>query len=188
MKVLAYVMGVIFALVLVVGGSLLVGYISANNEGAQMENLVVQMDKQSENRLSTYTMKIQEMVQVPEMYISGLKDVIKGTFEGRYGKDGSKAVMQWIQEQNIPVDSKVFLNLQTEIGAGREEFAIAQARKLEVCTTYQNNLDYFWKGMFLKWAGYPKKDMSKLCQVVSDATTQEAFAKGVQKPLSLGAK
>ncbi|ATS94044.1 major capsid protein [Pectobacterium phage DU_PP_V] len=178
----------LFALALVIGGTLFASYVSATNEGARFENQIVLLNQDSENKLSTYTVKIQEMIQVPEMYQNDLKEVIKATFEGRYGSGGSKAVMQWIQENNLQFDSKLFVNLQTVIEAGRDEFRIAQTLKLQECRNYRTNLDYFWKGYWLKFAGFPKKNLDTLCQVISDSRTQEIFNSGVQSPISLRAQ
>lgn len=182
------VCSVIFAMLLVTGITLFTGYISAVNEGARMEATIEQLDRQSENRLSAYVAKIQTMAKVPDKYVEGLTKVIKETFEGRYGapgEDRSGKLMNWITEQNITLDSKVYLRLQDEISAGQEEFAIAQTRKLEQCAVYKTNLQYFWKGKFLNLAGYPKADLNKLCQIVSTSNAKEAFESGIQKPLDI---
>lgn len=183
-------LGVILAislLVLVLVGiaTVAISYISANNDGARMENQINQLNKDSENKLSKYTLEIGELIQVPEMYKNDLKEVITATFSGRYGPDGSKAVMQWIQERNLNFDSSLYKNIQIQISAGRKEFEIAQTRKLEQCTVYENNLAYFWKGMWLNMAGYPKRDLAKLCQVVSDTRTQASFERGTQESIKL---
>ncbi|QPB12227.1 hypothetical protein [Providencia phage PSTCR5] len=170
--------------VLIVGGlGIFAGYVSTSNEATRMENNIVRLDKESENKLSNYTVKIGEIIQVPEMYKNDLKEVIKETFQGRYGADGSKAVFQWIQERNLNLDSALYLNIQHEITAGRNEFAIAQNRKLEQCATYRNQLEYFWKGRFLAFAGFPKKDIDSLCEIVSDARTQGIFETRVQESI-----
>lgn len=176
------------AALVLVGGSIFTGYVSATNDGARMEATIEQLDRNSENRLSAYVTKIKTMAQVPDKYIDGLTKVVRETFQGRYGapgEDRAGKVMSWITEQNLQVDSKIYLRLQDEISAGQEEFAIAQTRKLEQCAVYKTALNYFWQGMFLKWAGYPKADLSKLCQVVSTTEAQSAFANGVQDTLKL---
>jgi len=184
--IVGFVLAGFLVLVVAVGISLFMGYVSASNGGVQAESRIEQLNKDSENVLSTSTIKIKNMAQIPGMYVKDLKEIIRDTFEGRYGKDGSKAVVQFIQEQNHQVDSKLYLNIQNEMAAGQDEFRIAQSNKLTACRNYENSLGYFWQGMFLKWAGYPKKDLAKLCQVVSDDQTQEAFKTGKQKTIELG--
>lgn len=173
------VLGAFIAL-LVIGFGAAVSY---NNSFAHIEQQVKKFNKDSENHLSNYTLKVQETAQIPDMYKDGLKEVIKGTFEGRYGKDGSKAVMQWIQEQNIQFDSSLYKEIQVVISSGRDEFRISQTKKLDACAIYETKLAQFPGSMFAGFFGYPKIDLDKTCQVVSDDRTQAAFDKGVQQPI-----
>lgn len=168
----------VLGVILVVGGVLFGTYVSAHNTGVRYEAQIDKFHKASQNTLSNYTLKVQEMVQVPAMYKDDLKSVIEATFQGRYGKDGSKAVMQWIQEQNLQFDSKLYLNLQAVMESGRDEFKLSQDRKLEICTQYEQELGYFWKGMWLGIAGYPKKDLDTICKVVLDKQTNATFESG----------
>ncbi len=172
--ILAGVLGV----VLLIGASLFGMYISAYNSGVRYEAQIEKFHKSSQNTLSNYTLKVKEMAQVPDMYVSDLTKVVEATFQGRYGQDGSKAVMQWIQEQNLQFDSKLYLNLQAVIESGRDEFKLSQDRKLEICTQYEQELGYFWRGMWMGVAGYPKKDLDVICKVILDAQTNDTFEKG----------
>lgn len=183
LKITLAVVGFFVAFMVVVGITLFASYISANNEGAQREATIKQLNSDSENKLSTYTLKIQEKVQIPKMYTKELKEVIRETFQGRYGENGSVAVMQWIQEQNIPFDSSMFKDLQVTIDAGREEFRISQSLKLQACRDYEVSRNLFWKGFWLKTAGYPKANSDVLCRVVSDSRTQEVFENGKQEAM-----
>lgn len=158
--------------------------ISYFNDFNRIEQQVKKFNKDSENYLSNYTLKVQETAQIPDMYKDGLKEVIKGTFEGRYGADGSKAVMQWIQEQNIQFDSSLYKEIQVVISSGRDEFRISQTKKLDVCAIYETKLSQFPGSLIAGVFGYPRIDLDKTCQVVSDVRTQEAFGKGVQQPIS----
>ena len=160
-------------------------YFSAYNTSVTYEATIDKFDKSSQNTLSAYTLKIKEMVQVPEMYVEDLKSVVSATFEGRYGSDGSRAVMQWIQEQNLQFDSSLYLNLQAAMAAGREEFKLSQDKKLDVCKDYEMYLGYAWSGFWTKMAGYPKKDIDKLCRIVLDTQTSNTFETGIAEPISL---
>lgn len=171
------VVGVLAVLVLI-SGILFGTYVSAYNTGVRYEAQIEKFHKASQNTLSNYTLKVKEMAQVPDMYVADLTQVIESTFQGRYGKDGSKALMQWIQEQNLQFDSKLYLNLQAVMESGRDEFKLSQDRKLEICTQYEQELGYFWKGTWMGIAGYPKKDLDTICKVILDAQTNETFQKG----------
>ncbi|EHT1484544.1 hypothetical protein KXE51_003524 [Salmonella enterica] len=158
--------------------------ISYFNDFNRTEQQVKKFNKDSENYLSSYTLKVQETAQIPDMYKDGLKEVIKGTFEGRYGADGSKAVMQWIQEQNIQFDSSLYKEIQVVISSGRDEFRISQTKKLDICAMYETKLAQFPGSLIAGVFGYPRIDLDKTCQVVSDTRTQAAFDAGVQKPIN----
>jgi hypothetical protein len=171
-------------LVLLLGlGAVVATYTSAYDTAIESEATITKMDKDSENVLSTTTLTIQETAGVAGMYAKDLKETLKATFEGRYGPKGSQASMQWIKEHNPTLDSKLYLKIQDVIEGGRKEFQISQSRKLEVCATYEKMLGYFWRGKLLAFSGFPKIDKAKTCQVVSDASTKDAFSTGMQKPL-----
>ena len=124
------------------------------------------------------------MAQIPEIYRDDLKEIISETFQGRYGAEGSKAVFQWIQEENPQVDSSLYKNIQVTIEAGRNEFTVAQTQLLDVKRSYETNLGYLWKGFWLKIAGYPKLDLSKYKPVVA-TDTAEKFNTGIDYGIQL---
>ncbi|WPJ72093.1 hypothetical protein DEEACLCL_00076 [Salmonella phage CRW-SP2] len=170
---------VLVAVVLLLGST-----VSYFNDFARLEQTVKKFNKDSENHLSAYTLKVQETAQIPDMYKAGLKEVIRDTFQGRYGQDGSKAVMQWIQEQNIQFDSSLYKEIQVVISSGRDEFRISQTKKLDACAIYETKLSQFPGSMIASIFGYPRIDLDKTCQVVSDNRTQAAFDSGTQAPIN----
>lgn len=182
MKTFGIVMGVILLALVGAGTALFLGYQSMHDTAITFENDIKRLDKESENSLSSTTLKIQNAVGLNAQYTKSLKEVVTAAVQGRYGKDGSQATMQWIQEQNPVFDSKVIMKVHDIIDGGGTEFKIAQDRKLEICTQYEKTRDYLVRGTLLRIAGFPKKDVEKMCQVVSDADTQDAFATGQRKP------
>lgn len=186
MKSVVIALGFLLIVGLGIGGTLFVMYQSLHDNAITQENEIQKKNSQTENILSTVTISIQEVAGVASMYAGDIKEIVKATFEGRYGADGSQAAIQLIKEQNQNLDPKLYIKIQDVIEGGRKEFQIAQDRKLEVCTIYRTNLDYLVRGALLRMAGFPKKDIEKLCQVVSDVRTQDAFEKGVQEPIKFG--
>lgn len=164
---------------LMVTGLFGASYIGAVNSGAKFEANIEKFHKSSQNTLSSYTLKLKEAAKVPEMYVESLRNLIKDTFEGRYGEGGSKATMQWIKENNINVDPSVYTKLQVIIDAGREDFKLSQDRKLEICSQYEMERNYFWKGLWFNVAGFPKKDIDSLCKIIIDNDTKSKFESGV---------
>lgn len=178
MKVLAGVVGIVVLGVAVAGV-----FISYANKAVGMEEVISRFHQGSQNTLSSYTLKIKEAAKVPDMYVDSLKEVVQATFEGRYGAEGSRATFQWIQEQNLQVDSSLFANLQTIISSGRDEFKLSQDRKIDACTSYQRMLRQPVSGFFMSTLGYPKVDLG-MCRIVLDANTNEAFSTGLAEPIS----
>ena len=159
-------------------------YVSAANYGAQAENELDATYYDNQNILSNYTLKVQEMAQVPDMYRADLEKIVKATFEGRYGAEGSKATWQWLKEQNPNLDPALYNRLQQTMEAGRNEFQVAQTGLLDKKRVYQTNLDYVWKGFWLKLAGYPKIDLDEI-KIITDVGVQAKFESGNDSAIKL---
>lgn len=159
-------------------------YVSAANYGNEAENGLKATWSNNQNILGQYTLKVQEIASVPEMYKNDLKEVLAAEMSGRYGKEGSRANMQWIKEHAVNFDSSMYAKIQQVIEAGRNEFQNAQTRLIDQKQVYETNLGYVWKGFWLKLAGYPKIDLSIYKPVIA-GDTAKAFETGVQAPIKL---
>jgi hypothetical protein len=175
----------ITAMLVAVVAVVAVSYVSAYNFGNQAEKQLVALRDNNKNILAQYGQKVQEAAQVPGMYRDDVTKVVTAAIEGRYGPDGSKATWQWIQEQNPSLDPKVYIQIQQIIEAGRNEFQRGQTQMIDARRSYETALGYFWQGLWLKIAGYPKVDLAQFQPVTTDRT-EEAFAKGKEdSPLKL---
>lgn len=181
----AIVLGIIFALGLTVAGIGVMAYIGAANKGNQMENSIDELRQNSASNLSNLTMVVTEMAQVPEMATDHLKQIIEAQMSGRYGQDGSKAVFQFLKEQNLQVDQRMYLNIQAAMSGGRKEFEITQNRLMSTCRAYKNEVGNVWSGFWLRLAGYPKANLAVVCRAVTDSKTDAAFESGQQTKISL---
>jgi hypothetical protein len=92
--------------------------------------------------------------------------------------------MQWIQEQNPQLDSKVYLRIQQSIEAGRDEFKNSQTAMLDIKRSYETSLGYFWTGTWLRIAGFPKLNLDEY-KIVSTARADNAFETGKEEPMKL---
>ena len=184
MKIFATITGILFVLMLMIAGVCGVSYISASNYGATAEAGLEAAWTNNQNILGNYTLKIKEMAQVPDMYADDLKSVLAAELSARYGSDGSKATMQWIKEHAVNFDSSLYTSLQQTMSAGRDEFTVAQTRMIDEKRQYTMNLNFFWRGFWLKLAGYPKVNLEKYKPVVASDTAR-AFETGVAEPVKL---
>lgn len=166
-----------------------VSFASAANYGVEAEKRLEAKFEDNKNVLGQYTLKIGEMAQVPEIARDDLKDILQATFEGRYGKEGvargtNQKTFQWLQEQNPNLTPELYNRLQQTMEAGRNEFKVSQTELLDEKRAYETNLGYVWKGFWLKLAGYPKIDLSKI-KVVVATDTQQKFETGVDEGVKL---
>lgn len=146
--------------------------ISAANYGNATEQSLDAKLSDSQNILANYTTSVAEMIQVPQMYKADLADIIGKTFSGRYGDGGSKAMVQFIKEQNLNLDPSMYKNVQEKMEAGRNEFKDSQTALIDLKRSYKTALGSVWEGYWLACSGYPKMDLDKIQPVINDHTDQ----------------
>ena len=159
-------------------------WVQAANYGNRTEVEIKKIWSNNQNVLGQYTLKVQEIASVPDMYKEDLRKVMVDVMQARMGKDGSKALFQFFTEQNIPFDSSMYVKIQQVIEAGRNEFQNAQTRLIDVKANYEVQLGELPRSIFLSLTGYPKIDLDVYKPIVA-ADTHRAFETGVQAPVKL---
>lgn len=168
MKAVFGVVAALVALVVMAAVIALVSYVSANNYGATVEASLKAERDNNKNILAQYQQKVQEAAQVPAMYAEDFGKVVRGAVEGRYGPDGSKAIVQWIKESNIEFDSSMYGKIQQLIESGRKDFEVGQTRMIDIRRQYDTQLGLFWRGFWLRMAGFPKVDLKEFQPIITD--------------------
>lgn len=177
--------GLVFVGLIITAVALVVGsYISAANLGNRTEKQLEAVWVNTMNVRSQTADRIKTAAKVPEMYRDDLQQVVTKALEGRYGAGGSKAVFQWIQEQQLPYDSSLYAKIQQLIESGSKEFQNQQTTMIDVKRGYETNLGYVWRGFWMRLAGYPKVDLAKYKPILLEGVEQE-FKSGVQQPITL---
>lgn len=178
-------------IIICVAGAIIIGLISlhwissTHDSAVHQEEVIQQLYKKSESTLSNYTIGIMEQAKIPQKYKADILEIIKANMSGRYGENGSGAVVQFMNEQNIQIDPKVYLNLQNAMISGRKEFKLSQDLLLESCRSYKVQLNSFFTGKIMSYQNFPKIDLNKFCEAVSDKNTKEVFETKEQKPVSI---
>lgn len=162
-----------------------IGYaVGKYNTAVRLENTIVAQYEQNQNNLSQYTNKIMEMVQVPSMYKNDYKEVVMDALQGRYGKDGSKAMFQWLKEHNINYDSSLYTKIQDAIVVERDKFEFEQKKLIDRKRVYDNMLGTFPDGVFLRVFGFPTEKIANV-KIVKSEQTSKIFESGIDKGLKL---
>lgn len=172
--------GAILSVVAVLG----ISYVTAFNAGNKAEKQIVATWTDNKNVLSGYTKKLSEAAQVPALQRDDLKEVVVAALDARYGDGGSKAMFQFIKEQNPAIDSSVYTQLQRIIEAGRDEFTVSQTTLIDQKRGYETQLGSFWRGTWLDVAGYPKVDLARY-KIVTDVRTEDSFKSGTEEAIKL---
>lgn len=162
------------AIVLCLAVPAIFGYVSAYNLGNRTENQLTAMLENNENIYANGTQKVIEIAQVPSMYAEQVSKVTREAIQGRYGQDGSKAVFQFLQEQNPQLDPAMFAKIQVVIEEFRNKFELAQRDMIDVKRMYNTQLGSLWTGFWLGVAGYPKVDMNKF-EIVTTERARQTF-------------
>lgn len=119
--------------------------------------------------------RLKEMTQVKDMYAEDLRKIFDDTMKNRYGKDGTKAMFQFIQEHNPTLAPEVYTKIQAAIEAWRISFAADQKELRDMKAQYgmvRNGTRAVFVGF---WFSFPHIDLNKYDIVTSDAT-EAAFA------------
>ncbi len=182
-KGLLIALGVLLFVGLFVVGALMT-VLGWYNTAIQMETTITAQYDQDRNNYAKMFNSLKEAAQVPEMYIDGLKQVYDSALKGRYGKDGSKAVFQWIKEVNPHVDSSLYTKLQSMIEANRNAFEANQKSLIDKRQVYEIFLKQMPRGFVLQLMGFPKIDLNKYTIVTSEET-EKAFDTKKAGPISL---
>ena len=181
MKTALLSLGIFLILII---GTVVGSYVSNYNYGNRAEQQILAEYENTQNILSQYSNKIAEIAQVPGMARDDLEEVYTAVMGGRYGNDGSKAMMQWITEQNPQIDASLYTNIQQAMEAGRNKFENSQTKLIDHKRAYETNLGYLWKGMWLRIAGYPKIDLDEI-KIIKSSYSNEAYETGVEDGIKL---
>jgi hypothetical protein len=171
------VSGAVIALIVfsLIAALVVVSYISNANLGNRLEVAIKAKYADNENIYANGTQKVMEIAQVPGMYAADLQKVVTAAIQGRYGPNGSQATMQWIKEAGVTLDPSMYTKIQQVIEAFRNEFQQSQTALLDQCRNYETLRGTVWTGMWLSIAGYPKRDIDKMCTIVSTDKAAKTF-------------
>ncbi len=179
MKVALIVLGVIVAAVVGIGGFVAYNYNHYYSLGVTYENDIKAQQSQNQNVLSSLSLRVVEQMGVAKEYKQAVQDVIKQGIEGRFGPNGSGAMIQAFSEAYpATLSPDIYMKVQNSIESGRRDFEAEQKLLISKVQVYQNALDMLWSGFWLKLAGKPTINLADYRVIVSNHT-QETYKTGV---------
>ena len=171
------IIGSILCIVVLLGAVTLglgLGYLSFSNTAAGFEVDIKATYDNNKNVYDNGFKKVIEMAQVPAMQVDALKAVYDTAMKGRYGADGSKAMMQMIKEENPKLDQGTFVKIQQTIEIFRNEFQANQTTLISRKQAYDRFLNATTSGRVFNFIGhYPRIDLDKYAIMTSDRTESD---------------
>lgn len=164
----------VLALIAVFVISLVGWFIGTRNEFVALEQGITAQYDQNRNNYDNFVKGVIETAQVPAKYAEDAKKVALAAIQGRYGQDGSKAMFQWLQEQNPQLDASIYKKVQQVIEAGRLSFETNQKTLIDKKRVYETKLQQFPDNIVANVSGFPRIDLKKFDIVTSDRT-EKAF-------------
>ncbi len=134
---------------------LLLGTTGWYNDAVSLEETVKAQYNDNRNQYDNFWKKVKEVAQVPEQYKEDFKDLLVSETEAKYGKEGSQASFQWLQDRNINFSEKMYLNVQSVIESGRNDFKQGQTALLDKQRKYSVHLKTFFARMLAGWYDMP---------------------------------
>src|SRR3990167_3376197 len=128
----------IIGVIVLTASTLILGFLAFQNGAAQHENGIKAQYTQNQNSYDNGYKKVLEVSQVTEAYAGDLETVYRAAIEGRYGDNGSQAVMQWITEQNPSLDPSLYRQIQQTIEGFRNQFQQEQKQLISRKQAYEN--------------------------------------------------
>lgn len=151
----------------------------------QQETGIVASYENYKNVHGAFFSKVKSAGISVEKYGDTILKAIDVGMKGRYGPDGSKAAMQWIQEQNLGIDSAMYQKLQVIIEAGFDELAASQKDKIDRIAKFDTTLDTaFTGGIKTGWMGFPKRVTAEMRLTISSAATEDVMRSKQLTPIS----
>ena len=191
MKTFGIVAGLGLLLFFLVGGGFFLGYMSWSNDNRQFADIPAQYT-QMQNAYDNGWKKVVEIAQIPTIQQAAYKDVYDDVMKGRYGANGSQAMLQFIKEQNPTLDPALYTKIQQTIEIFHNDFEASQQRIIALKQSYQKNVTATTEGrIYNTFGGYPHircgvpAGAADDYQIVTSDKTQTDFQNHKSEPLNL---
>ena len=191
MKATLAVLAVLVILAVLAVAGFGIGYWGWSNDCRQSENDIVGQYTQMQNVYDNGWKKVVEIAQVPQNQMDNYKALYTSVMQGRYGADGSKAMFQFLKEQNPTLDASLYPKLQQTVEVFHNDFQAAQTDLIAKKVSYKNQIDVGAGRIYNIVGGYPRIHVGIPTgsqddyQIVTSGKTQTDFQNHQSAPLDL---
>lgn len=185
---------ILFGVLLLSGLGLVMGYVGFTNDANQFEADIPAQYEQMKNVYDNGWKEVMEIAQVPENYRDDMKSVWQDALKGRYGADGSKAVLQFIKESNPQIDASLYKKVQEKIESFHANFTATQTKIISEKQEYRRFLTTNTNSRFFNMlASYPRIKCGTVCggtgeddyAILTSDKTEQDFRSHKSGPLQL---
>ena len=172
------------AIVAIVAGIIFLGFIwygiQTRNSFVSQENGISAAYDANKAVLDKVDQTIKGSNLSAKEYSDATIKLVNTAMTGRYGPDGSKAAMQWIQENQPNIDPAVFKTLQQVIQANYAEWSATQITLRDRVRVYENATQFFGGSIVASIFGFPRRgfDMELYKRMIVTNETSQAFQTG----------
>lgn len=169
---------VILALLTIIGGSIVMASISYRNQEQILRTDIEDQQRKIEANFDKMWKVISQKVQILDKYSDDFKEVAKGYVQGRYGKDGSQAMFQWLKEHNVNIETSLYQEMMVTIESNRVSFEREQRVLSEMAAQHKKFYVTFPSNMFVQ--GSPVQ-----IQIISSEKTKQVIESGQENDTEL---
>jgi hypothetical protein len=189
MKGLLVGVGIVFLIVLFLG----MGYFGFIKDANAYEVNIPAQYKDMQNVFDNGTKTVMEKFGISQTYEKQVREVVLGEMTGRYGANGSQALLQMIKEDNPKVDPALLQDVSRYDETFHATFQASQTKLIALKQSYGTFLKTTTSGLiFNTIGGYPRihcgvPDGSQDdYQIVTSDYTQKTFKEHKADALDLG--
>lgn len=153
-------------------------FIYHKDEATTYESTIVTQYKEAQSYMSSFTLKMKDAIGLKNLDTKQLESLVTNLMKAKMGESGSKAVMQWFQDANLPYNNDIANKMLVMVDSGRTEYQLLQTNLNRTCNSYTNKQRLTWSGFWYGLAGKPADDkyfQMEMCELVLDADTNEAY-------------
>lgn len=160
------------------------GYaVAGYNRLVGLEQRIVAQHAQTQNVYSAILSNIRSQGLSVEQYAASVQEALRNAIGGRYGDQGARGALLFIQEQNPTIGQDVFLKLQSAIESGYAAFERSQRLKLDMLREYETALRVFPTNLVAASAGLPAIDLKEYGRLALAAEAQDMFGGAAAQPI-----